>query len=331
MIEHVSVCHESGTFCGWPANHGAWQWGDELLVGFIRGGYGQSAMHNVVGPLEKVQARSLDGGMTWNVEAPNVDFECEEPTSPPSFDLNSAIIRVCGGYDHGGEFCHPNGGFYLSIDKGQSWRGPFSFDGIQLPEGEHLTARTRVHKGLVFLSAADRRHWGSDYIFCARHDGARFHRVSTVCDDQHRAVMPAVASIGDRIVLVARRRGSPRVEGWIDAFVSDDRGETWTKTSEVAVTGKNNGNPPALIECDGRLYCAYGNRTEQAINVSVSDDGEHWSGFVQLRKGINSDIGYPQLFKRTDGKLVCVYYFTVVKGSKNTEATIFDGQLRVTA
>ena len=35
--KHVTVYAESGRFGGWPANHGLWSWGDEILVGFSAG------------------------------------------------------------------------------------------------------------------------------------------------------------------------------------------------------------------------------------------------------------------------------------------------------
>jgi hypothetical protein len=36
-IEHVRVYDEPGRFAGWPANHGIWSWGNEILVGFTCG------------------------------------------------------------------------------------------------------------------------------------------------------------------------------------------------------------------------------------------------------------------------------------------------------
>ena len=39
VLRHVVVYGEPGRFAGWPANHGIWSWGDEILVGFSRGYY----------------------------------------------------------------------------------------------------------------------------------------------------------------------------------------------------------------------------------------------------------------------------------------------------
>lgn len=283
-------------------------------------------MHNVEGRLQKVLARSLDGGETWTIEGPNVDFEAKTVSAAPAFDLSEAIIRVCGGYDHGGEKCAKSGGFYISKDRGKSWAGAYSFDGIELSDKQKNTSRTCVLDGLVFLSAANKHHWGSDFTFCATHDGAKFVGKSIVLDDDARAVMPAAAKVKDRIVVAMRRRGGGRPGGWIDSVFSDDGGVTWSEPIHVADTGKDNGNPPALIECGGVLYCAYANRSEHNIEVMKSEDRAlSWKAHALLRKGGAPDIGYPRLFKRDDGRLVCVYYWTDdFKGPQRIEATIFD-------
>jgi hypothetical protein len=39
VLQHVMVYHEPGRFGGWPANHGIWSWGNEILVGFSAGIY----------------------------------------------------------------------------------------------------------------------------------------------------------------------------------------------------------------------------------------------------------------------------------------------------
>ena len=36
QVRTVLVCREPGRFGGWPANHGIWPWGNEILVGYIR-------------------------------------------------------------------------------------------------------------------------------------------------------------------------------------------------------------------------------------------------------------------------------------------------------
>ena len=73
-VQHVTVYHEPGRFGGWPANHGMWIWGNELLVGFSAGYYKDNGpnYHAIDHdkPEEHLLARSLDGGLTWTIENP---------------------------------------------------------------------------------------------------------------------------------------------------------------------------------------------------------------------------------------------------------------------
>lgn len=316
-------------YAGWPANHGAWQWGDEFLVGFMRGPYKRKSMHCIGAPFERVLSRSLDGGRTWTLEIPDVDFTTSEhlqPPPPPRFDLSKHILRVCGIYDHGGDDEHVRGGFYKSADRGHSWDGPYSFIGLEpLFSGDmQCTARTRVHEGTLYLTRSNKLIWGTDETFCATHDGKRFAFKSDVLHDDARAVMPAVARVGNLTVAVMRRRAGRKRDGWLDAVISDDGGLTWSSPKFVGITGGKNGNPPALIALnDDRLVCAFGDRDRGSINVAVSSDcGNTWH-VEQLRPpgGFDAedydsgnatifDIGYPQLFKRVDGTPVAVYYWT---------------------
>jgi hypothetical protein len=48
-IKHINVYAEIGRFGGWPANHGIWAWGDEILVGFSAGYFKDNGpnLHNI--------------------------------------------------------------------------------------------------------------------------------------------------------------------------------------------------------------------------------------------------------------------------------------------
>ncbi len=73
VVRHVVVYGEKGRFAGWPANHGIWSWGDEILVGFSRGyDKDRGPFHHIdkEKPEEFLLARSRDGGATWSVEQP---------------------------------------------------------------------------------------------------------------------------------------------------------------------------------------------------------------------------------------------------------------------
>ena len=75
-MRHIDIYREAGRFGGWPANGGAWSWGNEILVGFRQsyldpsGGFHAIDRHR---PSHWVQSRSVDGGESWNLEDPSFD------------------------------------------------------------------------------------------------------------------------------------------------------------------------------------------------------------------------------------------------------------------
>lgn len=308
------VYAEQGMYAGWPANHGAWQWGDEFLVGFLRGVFQRQSMHDVVEPFELMQARSLDGGESWTAEPVAIPVDMVH-VQAARYDITNSIIRVRGTYDHGGDYIDPDGCFWVSENRGHIWHGPYSFDGDLLENCFSSvwmnTSRTSRLGDLLFMSRADNRMWGTDEAFCARHvGGGMFVFQGSIARDKARAVMPVVAVVGTELVAAVRRRITNRRDCWIESYASGDNGRTWRPRGIVDSTGTHNGNPPALIERDGTLYCVYGNRSKRQINLSTSDDaGCTWSPPMVLRDKGDTDIGYPQLFKRTDGALVAVYYW----------------------
>ena len=73
---HVKVYFEKGMFGGWPANHGIWIWGEEILVGFGMGYYKDQGLSHHIDrekPEIPMLARSLDGGETWSLEDPGAN------------------------------------------------------------------------------------------------------------------------------------------------------------------------------------------------------------------------------------------------------------------
>ena len=88
---HIVVARAPGRYGGWPANHGIWAWGNEILVGFSWGHMregGAEAGHPIdrQRPEEHMLARSLDGGETWTHE---------KPAGPHSAAESRATSRAC--------------------------------------------------------------------------------------------------------------------------------------------------------------------------------------------------------------------------------------------
>jgi len=71
--ENITIFSEPGRYGGWPANHGLWQWGDEIVAGFEVAWFKHPVNDHAVDrskPFECWQARSLDGGKNWKSKQP---------------------------------------------------------------------------------------------------------------------------------------------------------------------------------------------------------------------------------------------------------------------
>jgi hypothetical protein len=342
-MSNVIVAGQPGKFCGWPANNGVWTFdgGREILVGFSRGAFDEREGHNTSGQAEPANgidsllARSRDGGRTWVVEDPE-NFVGDGAATAPApggirFSQPGFALRAEGVGYHGSDA--PQGRFFYSTDRGHNWRGPFQFTGLMddsnMREMDCTTRTGYLVTGrdscLIFMSARLKKNGGGrDKTFVAEttDGGKTFHFVSWVVplSDPHRAVMPAVARLKDGTIVAALRRripGDDRTSCWVDAYGSKDNGRTWTFLSRVGDTGTGNGNPPALVALnDGRLACAYGDRSRVKMLARLSGDGGRtWGEEIVVRDDFqpdkfgDKDFGYPRLVQNDKGELAAMYYW----------------------
>jgi hypothetical protein len=346
-LRHVAVHRARGQFAAWPANNGVWVWGDEVLVGFTLGYYkANDESHSVdrSRPARAVLARSRDGGETWALEDPG-NFVGDGGTPVPSpggidFGNPDLALRVGGPPP----FHQEGNSFFVSGDRGRTWRGPYLFSGL---EKLKLTPRTDYLVGprgaLLFLSADQPGVKAGNYqdrAFVARAiDGGRsFQFVSWITAEPHttRSVMPSSARVSNReIVSALRRRDDSNSirRNWIDLHASTDDGATWQLRSKVADTDQpetaHNGNPPGLVRLrDGRIVVTYGYRSKPyGMRARISrDHGRTWGPEIVLRDdGASWDLGYARSVQRGDGKVVTVYYFTTAAHpEQHIAATIWD-------
>ena len=336
VVKQVTVFREAGRFAGWPANHGMWVWGNELLVGFSRGFHQDlgEEFHNIhrEKPEEFLLARSVDGGESWTAEFPleKGDLiprgEFLHGTELPGVPL-PPLMDCPGGIN----FQHPDfaltlrmdnkdGGqsrFSYSYDRGHNWEGPFKLPNMGTPG---ISARTdyivdgRHHA--TFLLTAAKSDGLEGRVFCARtSDGCKtFEFLSYVGDEiKGYEIMPSTVRLSATELLTTTRVREPDSgPSWIDAYASDDNGKSWKHVSRpVPDTGE--GNPPSMIRLqDGRVCLTYGFRAppyKMCAKLS-SDGGKTWSEEIVLRTGGGGrDMGYPRTLQCANGKVVTTYYF----------------------
>jgi hypothetical protein len=325
--KQVTVYREAGRFGGWPANHGMWSWGNEILVGFEAGYFKNNATGHAIDysrPAGHYLARSKDGGETWSVERP-------EELQPPA-SIKVAGVPGAGGKEPvdcpgGLDFSNPDfvltarmadihvgpSRYYYSNDRGRKWSGP-----CRLPDfgQKGIAARTDYlvngrHDLTMFLTAAKSNGREGRVIAVRTTNGGKSWRMESFVgpepEESDFAIMPSSVRLSPSTILTAIRH-----RRFIDLYRSDDDARTWTYVTKPAPdTGR--GNPPAMIRLkDGRLALAYGFRSEPySIRARLSsDEGKTWTDDVVLRSGGgNWDLGYPRSVQRPDGKVVTVYYF----------------------
>lgn len=352
---HVVVWREPGRYGGWPANHGIWSWGNEILVGFSAGHMksedvpesGGPARHPIdrSRPEQHLLARSLDGGESWAIERnsglippPRTGHMAGVPTEtggrperafPGVADMRSPDFVMTfrmGDINRGPSW------FFASTDRGRSWQGPWTFPRLGLPG---IAARTDYlvtgkQDALAFMTAAKSNgREGRPFVARTADGGRTFSFVSWIGPESPEGfvIMPSTVRLDDGTLVTATRRQVPAGNG-IDIYRSADAGQVWTfVTTAVADTGR--GNPPSLVKLrDGRLAVTYGYRAQPyGIRARLSrDGGTTWESERILRSDANDwDLGYTRSVQRQDGKIVTVYYYNDPSAvERYIAATIWD-------
>ena len=363
-MHQVTITREPGRFAGWPANYGIWNWNDEIVVGFTVGAHKTVERGHSVDkshPFRNMQARSLDGGASWQIEEFNgylpgdrglsadehMDaglrlsevMDATTATSPseplnfahPDFALMAARTGLSRGV---------HSFFYVSYDRCRNWAGPYR---LPMFGQTGIAARTDLliqdAPSALLCLTANKADGSEGKVICARtaDGGQSFELLSEVGGEPSGkgdfAIMPSSLALPSGPLLCARRcrLGATRLS-WIDLYTSDDQGQSWrflNRPADFQQAG-HSGNPPCLLQLpDGRIALVYGNR-DQPYTICArlsTDDGETWSDEVVLRSGgANGDMGYVRAVVRDDGAVVAVYYFNDRPdgdGERFIEATIW--------
>ncbi|MBL8173830.1 MAG: exo-alpha-sialidase [Bryobacterales bacterium] len=340
---HITVYEKPGRFAGWPANHGIWIWGNEILVGFDAAPFVYRVDSHAISKQHEVDqllARSLDGGETWTIEQPpelaTPSWERyqgypagrgpalqQAPAQPVDFTHKDFALtaRLTG---------NPGTSrLYYSYDRGKRWLGPF-----RLPDFGHKGTAARTdyivngkHDLMLFTTLA-KANGREGRVACTRtRDGGKTWTLESLIGPEPEvandyAIMPATLRFGPQHLYTAVRR-----RGFIEAYRSHDSGKSWKHEGDIA-PDIGAGNPPSLLRLkDGRAALIYGYRQLPfGIRARLSsDEGKSWSDQIVLRAdGGNRDLGYVRSVQRPDGAVVSIYYYnTDPKKERFIGATIW--------
>jgi len=311
------VYREPGAFCGWPANEGAWIWGNEILVGFEVRPYKPSTNgHSAGRPARKMFARSRDGGETWQAEAATYDFRKKPESLPAPMDFQAEGFALK---------CRREK-LYYSHDRGHTWRGPYALriEGLASVVGARTDYLVEGPRSCKILLSAERTQYqaGRSLVAQTEDGGLTFRFVSWLSPAPPLAgkrpghtfsIMPSTARLADGTLITALRQRH-LARKWIDIAKSSDGGASW---EVIATPVRGAWNPASLIALiDGRLCLTYGDRRRPfGIRAVLSDTGgARWSKPRILRQdGRTWDLGYVQSVQRPDGLVVSVYYYTTAQ------------------
>jgi hypothetical protein len=320
---HVIVYYAKDRFAGWPANcASAIFQGDEIVAGFIEGRYEVSDGHNLAEPYTNRLARSEDGGQTWRTWDPENyvgDFGdrpvLKELSAPLDFSSGGFMMRIVGDAYHGAN--DPRAHFFCSLDRGESWQGPYGFSGFDPSAilGEYglteLTPRTDYlvtgkRECILFISAREKGTFGTDRLFClkTRDGGLSF-----------------------------------RFQGWI---IKPFENQDTLHVRKVDLYGKQEQNPYAtecravmsssVIAKDGTLltairrkYIVKGGSDRHWIDLYASDDGGTSWNFRSVVCETGPENGNPPALEISESGTLHLAYGDREKGTLNVISSRDEG------
>jgi BNR repeat-like domain len=343
-MHNTVVYREPGRYAAWPANHGIWSWGNEIVVGFESGVFKEQKNRHSIDwdkPAEHLLARSLDGGETWTVEhhpelrPPNGMKVAGVPTEPggkQAVDCPGGINFRQPGFALTARMSEADGGpsrFYYTTDRGKFWFGPYNIPNFGF-KGTAARTDYRVygkHNLVLFLTVSKSNGKEGRVIVVRTRDGAKTWKLVSLVGPEPSgpdfAIMPSTVALSRKSVVMAIRHPT-----WIELWRSDDHLHTWHFVSRPA-PDLPRGNPPSLVHLrDGRLAITYGYRAApyQIRARLSSDEGRTWGPEIVLRSNAGAwDLGYTRSVQRPDGKIVTIYYWSDAHNQERyIAATIWD-------
>jgi len=340
IVDNVTVCDGPGR------RHRAFPTGVRLPDGDVLVGFRVARDHWMMADDAFCVSRSSDGGRTWGLSVPLVALpgwgvigqypDGVLPDDEPYLRARVQLYRWRA--DMPANEAWRENPFYWTIsrDYGRSWepmflmhdtiaevqtdRGLKKFWGLgphsnestihRLPDGR-LMGLFVGRENLMVYNPDTTYEGGSDVPmagFCD--DDLKTWTFRTIADPKEYGIgfseSDSVRLPGGRFVAIYGNNAGTR---YFFETHSDDQGRTWSEMRQLNFCGDS----PSMIRLSsGALLAAIRHRPPEGGKgiglVASPDDGETWEVLGNVHDQTNWDMGYPDLIKLADGRVLCVYY-----------------------
>ena len=354
-MDHAVVYRRENEFCAWTYTRGFWQDAQgHLMQNFdaLTLDYStttpETITHNNIFRTstgsKMVTVRSTDRGRTWTGDNPEINVVSQGGNSRPTFaesgpinwlDRNNLLYSAFGGRN-----------VQVSKDAGRTWSAPSPLPLETLKTLNSLSSYLVRPDGrcLHFMYESDGGWNRRPLVYGSVGDGTEFHFMTFITPENdplanakgdyqttapyggHRWFYPRPLLLKNgRILCSLRCQRDPEGVMWSEVYKSDDGGRTWGFLSRI----NDFGSPASLVAMsDGRIVAVYGYRLpDYGIRAAVSEDGgATWDSELIVRDdGGSWDLGYPNAWEVSPGKVGVIYYFN----SKHDPVQITGGKRHI--
>lgn len=228
---------------------------------------------------------------------------------------NPVLFQMPGGdlllfYKVGPNVSGWKGYLKTSKDGGISWSAA-----RQLPDGFLGPVKNKpilLPGGKLLCPSSTEGHGWNIHFEITSDTGKTWTKIGPLQKDSTiNAIQPSILQYDNgKMQILCRNKGGNIVQSW-----SLDSGKTWSPLSLNTLPNNNSGTD-AVTLLDGRQLIVYnhvstpkgaGKGKRTPLNVSLSQDGIHWSAALVLEDSPVSQYSYPAVIQSSDGYIHIVY------------------------
>jgi len=327
--EHVLIYKKEGVYACFPSlvNYGE----GKLVTGFGT----RVRRSHIDGTGGGAQMRSEDAGATWSpceAAPPNPLYLAadgsyvrayargwQEAPADQRAELEARGLEVRDVRDGVVAYCE-GAHATRSIDGGKTWETtPIETPKLALLMCYNVSAELKASHGVRLVAVYGRKTPDAKrtaWLLRSADDGKSWQFLTMAEPNEKYGFSETALCEAPDGTIVAMLRTEPDESGYLHVSRSTDGGLTWSVPVNTGIWG----HPAHLLTLpDGRILCTYGyRRGAMGIRACLSvDNGLTWdtTHTLLLRTdgvGSGSDLGYPITTMLPDGRLLTIYYITLV-------------------